>query len=178
AIATTRVYDAHAKGIFLYTQDASGGSVRNVVVNNTFLVANDGGAPLRLGSQASDNTIFNNVFNTARADWPWVDADTNALPGTKIDYNVTGQYEFINGSNASSAWTSTYGFDAHSVVADPTAVFVNPAANDYRLKAGSPAINVGVAIFNGKAAPGQDLPGDNPPVGGAYDDRADEDCGW
>ncbi|HJZ57996.1 MAG TPA: choice-of-anchor Q domain-containing protein, partial [Gemmataceae bacterium] len=63
------------------------------------------------------------------------------------------------------------------VVADPTAVFVNPAANDYRLKAGSPAINVGVAIFNGKAAPGKDILGNNRPFGGAYDIGAYEYVG-
>ncbi|HJZ93069.1 MAG TPA: choice-of-anchor Q domain-containing protein, partial [Gemmataceae bacterium] len=63
------------------------------------------------------------------------------------------------------------------VVADPTAVFVNPAANDYRLKAGSPAINVGVAIFNGKAAPGKDILGNNRPIGGAFDIGAVEQVG-
>jgi PKD repeat protein len=175
-IQNNLVYDQHAKGISLYTQDAAGGSIRNVIVNNTILVADDGGAPLRLGSQASQNTIFNNIFYTARDGWPWVDADSNALTGAKIDYNVIGEYEFVNGGN-NSTWHTTLGFDTHSVEATPAQLFVNPGANDYRLKAGSPAINVGIGTFNSKTAPTTDLLGSARPFGGGYDIGAYEFTG-
>jgi hypothetical protein len=48
---------------------------------------------------------------------------------------------------ASFTWTQwrDAGFDANSVVADP--LFVNPAAGDYSVQAGSPALTVGFKNF-------------------------------
>ncbi len=38
------------------------------------------------------------------------------------------------------------GYDAHCILATPAELFVDAAAGDYRLKAGSPAIDAGVAL--------------------------------
>jgi hypothetical protein len=40
-----------------------------------------------------------------------------------------------------TSWAATSGKDTHSVLGDP--IFVNPAADDYRLSSGSPAIDAG-----------------------------------
>jgi hypothetical protein len=46
---------------------------------------------------------------------------------------------------------------------------VNPAANDYHLSATSPAVDRGVASFNGHAAPARDLQAAARPSGAAHD---------
>src|SRR5262249_26092224 len=142
----------------------------DVVVNNTVITAADGSAPLRLGSQASGNTVFNNIFLTLRDGWPWVDADTDAVTGLKIDHNAIGLYEFIDGSNASAAWTSTNGFGARlGVGTGPAPLFVDLAGNGFRLKAGSPAVGQGLGAFNGMSAPPKDILGNGRPSGTGYD---------
>jgi hypothetical protein len=62
-------------------------------------------------------------------------------------------------------WRAATGQDAHSIIAAPAELFVDPAAGDYRLKAGSPAIDRGTAS---QAAP-RDLAGNARPGGPAID---------
>jgi len=55
--------------------------------------------------------------------------------------------------NATLAQWRAFGYDAHSFVSTATALFVNPAAKDFRLIAGSPAIDTGTNL-------GADVPAD------------------
>ncbi|MGH7596920.1 MAG: choice-of-anchor Q domain-containing protein, partial [bacterium] len=73
----------------------------------------------------------------------------------------------IDGGNSMislTAWKAL-GHDAHSFIATPAQLFVNPAAQDYRLKAGSPAIDVGITLNDVL----KDLTGLSRPVGRAFD---------
>ena len=53
-------------------------------------------------------------------------------------------------------------------------LFVAPASRDYRLRAGAVAANAGVASFNGKNAPAEDIARVIRPQGDAWDHGAYE----
>ena len=67
-------------------------------------------------------------------------------------------------------WRTATGQDAHSLVATPTQLFVNPAAFDFHLATTSPAVNAGTS----QSAPAVDIEGTPRPSGGAFDIGADE----
>ena len=64
-----------------------------------------------------------------------------------------------------ATWRKQTGQDAHSIIATPAQLFVNAAANDYRLVSGSPAVNAGTAL----AQVTDDIVGTARPKGGLYD---------
>jgi hypothetical protein len=158
------LYDLHGKGITLYKIDAAEASRRNVVTNNTVLVAANGQVPLRINHDASGNVITNNIFLSASPSGAWVDGEESGLEGTTIDYNVNTGVALVGGVPRSD-WRSTYGFDAHSLVAAPAALFVNVAANDYHLRSGAVAIDKGTS----SRAPARDLAGGRRPGGTGFD---------
>jgi hypothetical protein len=69
------------------------------------------------------------------------------------------------GTNMSLVAWRALGYDLHSSISTPSALFVNPAGNDYHLKASSPAVDVGTLL----AEVTQDLDGIPRPQGSAYD---------
>src|SRR5262249_25619179 len=89
------IYDTHNNsGIALYTTWAGHGPAGNAVVNNTVVMAADGGFAVRVwgGAGASDNNAFrNNIFqhltpNAAKPLFQTDNATTRA--GVVSDYNV------------------------------------------------------------------------------------------
>ena len=69
-----------------------------------------------------------------------------------------------------SDWKSSYGFDGNTIASTPATLFVNFLANDYHLKAGSPAINNGTS----NQAPTKDIEGLSRPSGSEIDIGAHE----
>jgi hypothetical protein len=67
-------------------------------------------------------------------------------------------------------WQASTGQDAHSLVATPSQLFVNPTGNDYHLSATSPALDRGTLQF----APSADFEGTARPAGNGVDIGADE----
>jgi hypothetical protein len=163
-IENNLIYDAHASGISLYRIDGGGPSSGNVVVNNTIHQASNGRWALNIRDGAVNNTLLNNILVTQHSFRGAIDISADSLSGLTSDYNAVVS-RFTTNSAASiltlSQWQAQTGQDAHSFVATPTALFENWAAGDYRLKAGSPAINKGTSTL----APTVDLLGHQRPAG-------------
>jgi hypothetical protein len=161
------IYDAQASGISLYQIDGGGPSSGNEVVNNTIHQATGGRWALNIQDGAVNTTILNNILVSQHATRGAIDVSADSLPGLKSDYNAVISRFTANGGNSNltlAQWQSQTGQDAHSLVATPSALFENWSAGDYRLQAGSPAINKGTD----ELAPAVDLFG-NPRPAGAVD---------
>jgi parallel beta-helix repeat protein len=149
------LYDNHAFGISLFSTDGSHGSSRNKVYNNTIVQALDGrwclNIPKSKGSGGSPvgNVVKNNIFYTERADKGAIDVYSTAAGVLTSDYNaVVDRFSTNGGTSVTStlAQWRAFGYDTHSFVSTAAALFVNPAADDYGLAFGSPAIDTGVNL--------------------------------
>jgi parallel beta-helix repeat protein len=172
-IANNLLYNNHASGISLYAIDGAHGSSNNMVYNNTIVMApnsrfvinipNDGG-----GKKAPvGNVIKNNILYTPDAGHGSVLIAKAGVAGFQSDYNVVVNVFSANNDSSTinlAKWQS-HGYDVHSIIATPGELFVNPAANNYQLKAGSSAIDKGTALTPVPA----DILGDKRPQGAGYD---------
>ena len=163
------LYDNHAFGISLFSIDGSHGSSRNKVLNNTIVQAINGRWCLNIpkskgnGGSPLGNVAKNNVFYTERADKGAIAVYSTAAGVLTSDYNaVVDRFSTDGGKSVTStlAQWRAFGHDIHSFVSTASALFVDAAADDYRLKAGSPAIDAGadlgpdvVADIDGTARP-------------------------
>lgn len=107
------------------------------------------------GLRILDNIIVGSKAYVIRDPVEGVTADHNLFwdVGSRIATTESGA-----GYGSLAELTRATGYDAHSILADPE--FVDPAAHDYRLVAGSPAIDAGVAT-----TPGQSFDGNAPDIG-------------
>jgi len=167
------LYNNNASGISLYAIDGAHGSSRNMVYNNTIVMASDGrfavnipkssGKPSPVGNQIVNNILYET--NTARGSELIASA---SVSGFHSDYNVVvNRFSYNNDNSIVSlaTWRNKTGQDAHSIIATPAQLFVNAAGNDYRLVQGSPAVNAGTAL----AQVTDDIVGTSRPQGGLYD---------
>jgi parallel beta-helix repeat protein len=82
------------------------------------------------------------------------------------DYNiVVDRFRAGSSSQTLAQWQTATGEDAHSIISTASALFVNAAGEDYRLKAGSPAIDQGTSTN----APPTDIAGATRPQGAGID---------
>jgi hypothetical protein len=151
-IRNNLIYNAYNNsGIALYDGDGSAGPKNDLVQNNTVLMASTGGWCLNISSPAGANYAYNNILYNSHSWRGSIEYDRTT--GLVSDYNVVMD-RFSTDSAGSriglGAWRTATGQDAHSIIATPTALFVDPANNDYHLKGGSPAIDVGSTV-NGAA---------------------------
>ena len=169
------IYDNHAFGISLFSTDGSHGSSRNKVYNNTIVQADNGRWCLNIpkskgnGGSPTGNVVKNNVFYTARADKGAIAVYSTAAGVLTSDYNaVVDRFSTNGGTSVTStlAQWRALGYDTHSFVSTPAALFVDAAAKDFRLAAGSPAIDTGTSL--GADVP-TDLEGTARPQRLAYD---------
>ncbi|QDU26113.1 Cadherin domain protein [Anatilimnocola aggregata] len=170
------IYDSKASGISLYRIDGGAGSSNNTIVNNTVIVSATGRWALNIQDGSTGNTVRNNVFYNYHSYRGSIDISANSMAGFTSDYNVIMNRFTTNGGDSIQTlaqWRASSGQDQHSIVATPTQVFVNPAAFDFHLLAGGPAINAGTSQF----APAVDLAGNARPQGGAWDIGAYEYTG-
>jgi parallel beta-helix repeat protein len=172
-IANNLLYNNHASGISLYAIDGAHGSSNNMVYNNTIVMApnsrfvinipNDGGGK----KPPVGNVIENNILYTPDAGHGSVLIAKAGVEGFQSDYNVVVNVFSANDDTSTinlKKWQS-HGYDLHSIIATPAQLFVNPASNNYQLKAGSPAIDKGTAL---SAVP-TDILGVARPQGAGYD---------
>jgi parallel beta-helix repeat protein len=166
-IRNNLLYDNHASGISLYQIDGGGPSRGNRVLDNTVLVAANGRWALNIQDAATGNTVRNNILYNLHPSRGSIDICSACLTGFTSNRNVVmDRFVIDGGSNMTRAqWQAATGQDANSVVAVPSALFVNTAGNDYRLSATSPALDVAEA----RADVPTDLVGTKRPQGPGFD---------
>jgi len=152
-IRNNLLYDNHATGIVLYVGFAADGSKNNVVTNNTVVMAEDARWALLMTDGSSGNVVTNNILLNKNPNRGSMTVEANSLPAVS-DFNIVQDLFQMDGYNGSFASWQTFagGADAHSIVvnmADPPSelakLFVDPAGDDYHLKAGGAAIDAGTA---------------------------------
>src|SRR6266571_3559577 len=167
------LYNNHASGISLYAIDGAEGSSRNKVYNNTIVMAAGArwcvnipaatqGQPDPTGNQVRNNILYTPDITLRGSILTY----SSAVTGFASDYNiVVGRFSVDGGnSTVSLAGWQALGYDLHSVIATPSALFVDPTGNNYHLKPGSPAIAAGTPV----AEVADDLDGSPRPSGSPY----------
>ena len=138
------LYNNHATGIAIYQIDGAVCSQRNRFLHNTIQMSADGRwAVLISDPTCVDNELYNNIFLSDHSYRGAIDLPAASVSGFLSDYNVVvDRFTTDDGDTVISLgeWQAL-GYDLHSFIATPADLFVNPAAADYHLKAGSPAID-------------------------------------
>ena len=177
-IRNNLLYDNHASGISLYQIDSAAGATNNVVVGNTVLQPADGRWCLNIGAASTGTIAFDNIFYSDHSFRGSIALDASALAGFTSDYNVLVDRNSTDTGDtimALAAWQGL-GYDTHSVLSTPAALFVAPGSADYHLLANAPAVDLGVATLGGADAPSYDLEGTARPQLGGYDCGCYERC--
>jgi hypothetical protein len=141
--------------------------MNNLVAHNTIVQASNGLWAIVVAGRSTGNRILNNiVLASARRGSLVVSIDS--LPGLISDHNLlTPRMSVDDGESTMDLrkWRSR-GFDIHSQIAPATReLFADSPAGDYRLRAGSLAIDASDA----SGAPLADLLGHQRPAGRAAD---------
>lgn len=176
-IQNNLAYNNHASGISLYQIDGGGSSSGNVIVNNTILQPADGRWALNISDGSTGNKVFNNIFYSAHSFRGSICIDAASMSGFKSNYNVQTNRMSTDGGNSNmtlAQWKQATQCDSSSVIAIPSALFVNATSNDYHLLSSGPAINLGRSSYYSKTAPLTDLENNPRPQGinpdaGAYE---------
>ena len=162
------LYNNHASGISLYQIDAAQPARDNQVLNNTIVMASDARWAINIQNASTGNVLRNNILFNQQSFRGSVAISADSLPGFVSDTNVVMDRFSIDGGDTRiglAAWRAATGQDQSSLIAVPTALFVNFAGNDYHLIATSPARDAGVTL----AAVADDLEGAPRPQGPASD---------
>ena len=145
------VYDSTAIGIAIGGYDRRRGSTEDsVIVNNT--VVNTDGVELLVQFDTANNLIANNVI-VAGPRHLFVENAYRENVANVLDHNL--YYSVDGGSDGTwqwkgveygdfDRWSARSGNDRHSAFADPA--FVDPGADEFGLRAGSPAVDAGAFL--------------------------------
>ncbi len=165
-IQNNLLYDNHATGIVLYLGQAADGSKRNLVANNTVVMAPDARWALLMNNDSSENILVNNIFLNQNPQRGSFTIDHSSLPAYS-NHNLLQNLFQLDGSNTPYAhWQSfSHGMDAQSIVIDQSQVltalnelFVDFAQANFELNPDSFAINAGtIAVTTQATLPSLDL---------------------
>lgn len=169
------LYDNHATGIAGWDDDEGSnefGTRDNRFIGNTVVQADDGRFALSLINGSTNNVVQNNIL-LHRGDRGSLEVDAASRQGLSSDYNIvvdvfSDTEDFVD----LAAWRAL-GFDANSIIATATALFVDESADDYSLSATSPAVDRGTA----RADLPTDITGRARPQGTGFDIGAYELAG-
>jgi methionine-rich copper-binding protein CopC len=146
-IANNLLYGNQAGGIALFQIDGGGPSINDTVVNNTIVSPSNGRYDLNI-QNVSGISVYNNIFYNSNPAAGSIEIPSGSLAGFASDYNVVvnSLSNNVGSSNGTLAqWQSLTGQDLHSIVATPSQLFVNSAANNYQELSTSPSIGAGTS---------------------------------
>ncbi len=158
-IQNNLAYNNHASGISLYMIDGGAPSSGNTVVNNTILQPSDGRWALNISDGSINNIVFNNIFYSSHSFRGSISIDAASASGFHSNRNVLTNRMSTDGGNTNmtlAQWQASQN-DSNSVIANPSALFVNASVNNYHLANTSAAINTGRNSYYNKVAPLVDL---------------------
>jgi parallel beta-helix repeat protein len=155
------LYNNHSTGITNFRQDGAEGPRGMQILHNTIDMPADGRWALLFNSTTGRSVVRNNVlYNRHPFRGGLLFTSAADAANTDSDYNVLDRVSTDDGSTRLTlAQWRAQGRDPHSLSATPVALFADDAARDYRLKAGSPAVNAGetlagvAADIEGRARP-------------------------
>lgn len=147
-IRNNLLYNNHniAGGIVPFHIDAGGGSINNVIVNNTVIQSADGGCPVEIHHDSTGCIVFNNILIHLGGK-PHLDVHDAARSGLRSDRNLVSRKARFGRQ------------DANSKVATVAALFPRYTERVFILSKTSPAVGRGVPLFADKPAPHVDLQG-------------------
>ncbi len=171
-IRNNLLYNNHASGISLYKIDGGGGSINNLVVNNTILQPVVSRWALNISDSSTGNIVFNNIFYSDHSFRGSISIDAGSITGFKSNFNVLTDRMSDDGGNSNmtmAQWQQATLQDTNSLIATPAQMFIDAANNDYHLLINSPAKDAGTNNFGGFNAPISDLDGIVRPLDGQWD---------
>jgi parallel beta-helix repeat protein len=147
--------------------DGAQGPKNLKIINNTFL-AGSSGAAIKLTEDGGGHIIFNNILLVdPGGETSITTGNTNFQSNANV---VSNSFSSNSGSTVTTfAQWQAAGHDANSILSSAAALFQNPSADDYHLKAGAPAINAGLASLGTASAPVADITGVPRPQGSGFD---------
>jgi len=161
------IFRVAGRGVRAFRIDGGAGPQGLRFINNSIHSA--GGWAIKISEDLGGHRIFNNVLLTDSSSSGSISIGTTT--GFDSSNNaVVNRFSRNNESSTESLaqWQNS-GFESNSFATTPGAVFAAPSSNNYRLAAGSAAIDRGLASFSGVAAPSADRDGTARPRGAAFD---------
>jgi parallel beta-helix repeat protein len=161
------IFRVAGRGVRAFRIDGGAGPQGLRFINNS--IHSSRGWAIKISEDLGGHRIFNNVLLTDNSSSGSISIGTTT--GFDSSNNaVVNRFSRNNESSTESLaqWQNS-GFESNSFVTTPGAVFAAPSSNNYRLAAGSPAIDRGLASFSGVAAPSADRDGTARPRGAAFD---------
>jgi hypothetical protein len=150
AVRNNLFYDVPRAGIVVWKDVAAGASTGNLFVHNTVVLTDTGDWAMYLLEGSTGNVLRNNVLYNANTSTSFgtLLAGNDSLTGLDSDRNaVVDRFGTTDGMVDTvlslAQWRSQTGQDLSSILADAQDLFVSPDTDDYRLRAGSPAIDTG-----------------------------------
>ena len=145
-------YNVPRFGILLWKDVASGSSTGNLIVNNTIVLLDIGRFAIYALEASTGTTIRNNVLYNANtsATTGSISMSSDSFPGTSSNRNVVvDRFEITTPQGDTmyslANWRTQTGQDFNSLLGNPVTLFVSLATGNFRLPAGSPAIDAGEA---------------------------------
>ncbi|MCP5327356.1 MAG: Ig-like domain-containing protein [Sinobacteraceae bacterium] len=167
------IYENGRNAVRGFQIDAAAGPKTLTIVNNTLLVPAGGGWAIKLTEDDGGHILFNNIVLAASGASGSIAVNNTTFSS---DYNVVSDRFSLDGDTTTinlAAWRGS-GRDAASFSSTTSELFQGPAASDFRLKPGAPAIDIGRNSFGSASAPALDALGSPRPKGNAPDAGAYE----
>lgn len=176
-VVNNLAYNVPRFGIILFASGPAGASTGNAFLHNAVVLLDTARFAFYAQDAATGTVLRNNVLlhPTASGNAGAIQLTTDSLPGLSSDHNaVANRMALVDDMGVTSfmtlaQWQAQQSQDAASVLAS-TAMFVSSVSEDFRLSAGSAAIDAGEA----RPDVATDRVGTTRPQGNGWDIGSDE----